>query len=55
MGKIKVLSVAELLARGIRSIHEESSISELLFDFASIRFSSSEVMRKGRKQWQTRS
>jgi len=27
--KIKVLSVAELLARGIRSIHEESSISEL--------------------------
>jgi len=24
-----VLSVAELLARGIRSIHEESSISEL--------------------------
>ena len=26
---IKVLSVAELLARGIRSIHEESSISEL--------------------------
>jgi ribose-phosphate pyrophosphokinase len=29
MGKIKVLSVAELLARGIRSIHEETSISEL--------------------------
>ena len=29
MGKIKVLSVADLLARGIRSIHEESSISEL--------------------------
>ena len=27
--KVKVLSVAELLARGIRSIHEESSISEL--------------------------
>jgi ribose-phosphate pyrophosphokinase len=27
--KITVLSVAELLARGIRSIHEESSISEL--------------------------
>jgi ribose-phosphate pyrophosphokinase len=27
--KIKVLSVAALLARGIRSIHEESSISEL--------------------------
>ncbi len=27
--KIKVLSVAQLLARGIRSIHEESSISEL--------------------------
>jgi ribose-phosphate pyrophosphokinase len=27
--KIKVLSVAELLARGIRSIHEETSISEL--------------------------
>ena len=29
VAKIKVLSVAELLARGIRSIHEESSISEL--------------------------
>ena len=29
MGKIKVLSVADLLARGIRSIHEETSISEL--------------------------
>jgi ribose-phosphate pyrophosphokinase len=29
MGKIKILSVAELLARGIRSIHEETSISEL--------------------------
>jgi ribose-phosphate pyrophosphokinase len=29
MGKIKVLSVAGLLARGIRSIHEETSISEL--------------------------
>ncbi len=28
-GKIKVLSVAQLLARGIRSIHEETSISEL--------------------------
>jgi ribose-phosphate pyrophosphokinase len=27
--KIKILSVAELLARGIRSIHEETSISEL--------------------------
>jgi ribose-phosphate pyrophosphokinase len=27
--KIKVLSVSELLARGILSIHEESSISEL--------------------------
>ena len=27
--KIKVLSVAELLARGIHSIHEETSISEL--------------------------
>ena len=27
--QIKVLSVAELLARGIRSIHEETSISEL--------------------------
>jgi ribose-phosphate pyrophosphokinase len=27
--KIRVLSVAELLARGIRSIHEETSISEL--------------------------
>jgi ribose-phosphate pyrophosphokinase len=29
MGKIKVLSVANLLARGIQSIHEETSISEL--------------------------
>jgi len=29
IGKIKVLSVGELLARGIRSIHEETSISEL--------------------------
>ncbi|MGH9775727.1 MAG: ribose-phosphate diphosphokinase [Candidatus Acidiferrales bacterium] len=29
LSKIKVLSVAELLARGIRNIHEESSISEL--------------------------
>jgi len=29
VGKIKVLSVADLLARGIRSIHEETSISEL--------------------------
>jgi len=29
MGKIRVLSVANLLARGIRSIHEETSISEL--------------------------
>jgi len=29
MPKIKVLSVAELLARGIQSIHEETSISEL--------------------------
>ena len=29
MGKIRVLSVADLLARGIRSIHEETSISEL--------------------------
>jgi ribose-phosphate pyrophosphokinase len=28
-GKIKVLSVADLLARGIRSIHEETSISAL--------------------------
>ncbi len=28
-GKIKVLSVAHLFARGIRSIHEETSISEL--------------------------
>jgi len=27
--KIKILSVADLLARGIRSIHEETSISEL--------------------------
>jgi ribose-phosphate pyrophosphokinase len=31
VSKIKVLSVAELLARGIRSIHEETSISELFF------------------------
>ncbi len=29
VGKIKVLSVAQLLARGIRSIHEETSISAL--------------------------
>ncbi|HXN64817.1 MAG TPA: ribose-phosphate pyrophosphokinase [Candidatus Acidoferrales bacterium] len=29
IGKIRVLSVAALLARGIRSIHEETSISEL--------------------------
>ena len=29
LNKIKVLSVANLLARGIRSIHEETSISEL--------------------------
>jgi ribose-phosphate pyrophosphokinase len=29
VAKIKVLSVSELLARGIRSIHEETSISEL--------------------------
>ena len=29
VSKIKVVSVAELLARGIRSIHEETSISEL--------------------------
>jgi len=29
LGKVKVLSVAELMARGIRSIHEETSISEL--------------------------
>lgn len=29
VSKIKVLSMAELLARGIRSIHEETSISEL--------------------------
>jgi ribose-phosphate pyrophosphokinase len=27
--KVTILSVAELLARGIRSIHEETSISEL--------------------------
>jgi len=27
--KLKILSVASLLARGIRSIHEETSISEL--------------------------
>jgi len=31
VSKIKVVSVAELLARGIRSIHEETSISELFF------------------------
>ncbi len=31
VAKIKVLSVAELLARGIHSIHEETSISELFF------------------------
>jgi ribose-phosphate pyrophosphokinase len=29
LSKIKVVSVGELLARGVRSIHEESSISEL--------------------------
>ena len=29
LSKITVLSVAELLARGIRNIHEETSISEL--------------------------
>ena len=29
LSKLKVLSVADLLARGIRSIHEETSISEL--------------------------
>jgi ribose-phosphate pyrophosphokinase len=29
LSKIKVLSIADLLARGIRSIHEETSISEL--------------------------
>ena len=29
LGKIKALSVAPLLARGIQSIHEETSISEL--------------------------
>ncbi len=29
LSKIKVLSVAPLLARGIQSIHEETSISEL--------------------------
>jgi ribose-phosphate pyrophosphokinase len=29
MKKVKILSVAGLLARGIRSIHEETSISEL--------------------------
>src|SRR5438874_1704916 len=29
VGKIRILSVADLLARGIRSIHEETSISEL--------------------------
>ena len=31
VSRIKVLSVAELLARGIHSIHEETSISELFF------------------------
>ena len=31
VSRIKVLSVSELLARGIRSIHEETSISELFF------------------------
>jgi ribose-phosphate pyrophosphokinase len=31
ISKIKVLSVADLLARGIHSIHEETSISELFF------------------------
>src|ERR1700686_46104 len=31
VARIKVLSVAELLARGIHSIHEETSISELFF------------------------
>jgi ribose-phosphate pyrophosphokinase len=31
VSKIKVLSVAELLARGIHSIHEETSISELFY------------------------
>jgi len=31
VSRIKVLSVAGLLARGIHSIHEESSISELFF------------------------
>jgi ribose-phosphate pyrophosphokinase len=31
VSKIKVLSVSELLARGIRSIHEESSIRELFY------------------------
>ena len=29
VAKIKILSIADLLARGIRSIHEETSISEL--------------------------
>ena len=29
LSKVTVLSVAELLARGIQSIHEETSISEL--------------------------
>jgi ribose-phosphate pyrophosphokinase len=29
LAKLKILSVADLLARGIRSIHEETSISEL--------------------------
>jgi phosphoribosylpyrophosphate synthetase len=29
MKNLKILSVADLLARGIRSIHEETSISEL--------------------------
>jgi ribose-phosphate pyrophosphokinase len=29
MGKMRILSIADLLSRGIRSIHEETSISEL--------------------------
>ena len=31
VSRIRVLSVSELLARGIHSIHEETSISELFF------------------------
>src|SRR5262249_51231279 len=52
MGKIKVLSVASLLARAIQSIHEESSISEL-FICSTEKFELE--FREGRRQWQRRS